>query len=67
MYISHVSLKQSVAEVGRYFGRDRTTVTHACEVIEDRREDPDVDRLLSSIESTIQVWLDYQHWIGSAQ
>lgn len=67
MYISHVWLKQPVSEVGRHFGRDRTTVTHACEVIEDRREDPDVDRLLTSIETTIDVWLDYQRWLGSAQ
>ncbi len=67
MYISHVSLKQPVPDIGKHFGRDRTTVTHACEVIEDRREDPDVDRLLTSIETTIDLWLDYQLWLGSAQ
>lgn len=67
MYIAHVGLKQPVRDIARYFGRDRTTVTHACEVIEDRREDPDIDRLLTSIESTIDVWVDYQRWLGSAQ
>lgn len=67
MYIAHVWLKQSLSDVGRHFGRDRTTVSHACEVIEDRREDPNIDRLLTSMEATIDVWLEYQGWLGSAQ
>jgi chromosomal replication initiation ATPase DnaA len=67
MYIAHVWRKHSLSDVGRHFGRDRTTVSHACEVIEDRREDPDVDRLLTSMEATVDVWLDFQGWLGSAQ
>jgi hypothetical protein len=43
MYVTHVSLGVSMQEVGRCFGRDRTTVRHACHLIEDMRDDDDFD------------------------
>lgn len=49
MYLMHVAEGRLYAEIGRVFGRDRTTVSHACAVIEERREcaafDEAVDRL----------------------
>ena len=36
--------------IGRAFGRDRTTATHACKVIEDLRDDPAVEMLLGACE-----------------
>ncbi|OQM75231.1 chromosomal replication initiator DnaA [Pseudaminobacter manganicus] len=50
MYVAHVVLKLSMMEVGRGFGRDRTTVLHACQMIEDMREDPDFDQLVLVVE-----------------
>lgn len=50
MYVCHVALRMPMVEVGRGFGRDRTTVSHACHVIEDRRDEPQFDALLSAIE-----------------
>ncbi len=50
MYVVHVWFGCSLSAVGRCFGRDRTTVAHACRVVEDRREDRRVDRLISAIE-----------------
>ncbi|MEQ1933493.1 MAG: helix-turn-helix domain-containing protein [Fimbriimonadaceae bacterium] len=50
MYLAHVSFGLSFSEVGRGFGRDRTTASHACKLIEDRRDDPAVDALLASLE-----------------
>lgn len=50
MYVTHVILRVSMREVGRGFGRDRTTVVHACHLIEDMREDPDFDRIVSMTE-----------------
>jgi chromosomal replication initiation ATPase DnaA len=58
MYIAHVWLGLSLSEVGRRFGRDRTTVAHACEVIEERRDDPRIDALLDVIESAVTSWHD---------
>lgn len=39
MYLVHVLLGRTYEQVGRVFGRDRTTVSYACARIEDRRED----------------------------
>lgn len=50
MYLSHVGFGLSLTEVGRLFERDRTTVAHACSVIEDRRDDATFDRTLELLE-----------------
>jgi hypothetical protein len=44
MYVTHVVLRLTMGEVGRGFGRDRTTVLHACQVVEDLRDDAEFDR-----------------------
>ncbi len=46
MYLAHVVCNIEVGEVGRSFGRDRTTVRHACGVVEDSRDDPGFDLTL---------------------
>src|SRR5262245_7761767 len=51
MYLSHVAFGVSLSEVGRAFGRDRTTAAHACRLIEDRRDDPAIEAVLASLES----------------
>lgn len=58
MYIAHVWLGLSLSEVGRRFGRDRTTVAHACGLVEDRRDDPIIDATLTVIESAATSWQD---------
>jgi chromosomal replication initiation ATPase DnaA len=50
MYLAHVAGGLPFAEVGRLFARDRTTVAHACSVVEDRRDDPVFDRALAVLE-----------------
>jgi len=50
MYVSHVVLCHSLTDIGLAFGRDRTTVSHACHVIEDRRDEPGFDRFIASVE-----------------
>lgn len=50
MYLAHVACGLSFTEVGLLFGRDRTTVAHACRVVEDRRDDPVFDRALELLE-----------------
>jgi chromosomal replication initiation ATPase DnaA len=51
MYVMHVCYQRHYAEVGRFFGRDRTTVSHACALVEEMREDPRFDAELDRIES----------------
>ena len=50
MYVCHVALQISLAEIGAAFGRDRTTVGHACNVVEDRREDRAFDDFVATVE-----------------
>ncbi|MDP2123671.1 MAG: helix-turn-helix domain-containing protein [Parvibaculum sp.] len=54
MYLTHVIFGVSLSEVGRLFGRDRTTAAHACRTIEDRRDDPDFDRLLDVLAQALE-------------
>jgi len=55
MYLAHVGCGLSLTEAGRLFERDRTTVAHACGVIEDRRDDPMFDRALDLLEWAVPV------------
>jgi len=50
MYLAHVVFAMNFAAVGRLFGRDRTTVAHACRVIEDGRDDGILDSRLAALE-----------------
>lgn len=53
MYVCHVALQIPQYEIGLAFGRDRTTVGHACNVIEDRRDDPAFDDFVSAVERMV--------------
>ncbi|MGB6119655.1 MAG: helix-turn-helix domain-containing protein [Mesorhizobium sp.] len=50
MYVTHVVFGLTMADVGYGFGRDRTTVRHACHLIEDLREDEDFDQVVAMME-----------------
>jgi hypothetical protein len=50
MYVTHVTLGVSMHEVGRGFSRDRTTVRHACHLVEDLRDDAEFDRTVAITE-----------------
>lgn len=56
MYIAHVRLGLNLGEVGRVFQRDRTTVGHACRLIEDRRDDEQLDFLINCLERAVEEW-----------
>jgi len=53
MYVCHVALQISQSDIGEAFGRDRTTVGHACHVVEDRRDDPAFDDFVSTVERLV--------------
>lgn len=53
MYVTHVALGFSFSEVGELFGRDRTTASHACKVIEDRRDNAEFDRFILRLEVAV--------------
>ncbi len=63
MYLGHVALRRSLTDVGKWFDRDRTTVAYACKKIEDNRDDPELDTVLSVFEEA----MDYTRKLMSAR
>lgn len=51
MYLAHVVFGLTMTQVGRCFERDRTTVRHACALIEDRRDQPGFDLAVAALEA----------------
>jgi len=53
MYLCHGGFQMSLARVAVAFGRDRSTVAHACHAIEDRREEPQFDLWIGALEALL--------------
>lgn len=58
MYVAHVVMQVPMADVGRAFGRDRSTVTYACHLVEDLREDRDFEDVISAVERVLKAVLE---------
>ncbi|MEZ5920228.1 MAG: helix-turn-helix domain-containing protein [Parvularculaceae bacterium] len=54
MYLCHVVGDMSLRDVAAAFGRDRTTVSHACHAIEDRRDCPLYDKQIEYLEARLR-------------
>src|SRR3954447_12325114 len=50
MYLAHIGFELSLAAISRVFDRDRTTVSHACHIVEDSRDDIWLDCRLEALE-----------------
>lgn len=61
MYICHVGFSLSFACIGRVFGRDRSTIAHACRVIEDERDDRWLDCRIAALELVCRSALEAVH------
>lgn len=55
IYLGHVACGLTYAQSGRLYNRDRTTAAHACNVIENRRDDPAFDRILEVLEGCVRM------------
>ena len=55
MYLAHTICGYTLTDVGEMFERDRTTVAHACRVVEDQRDDPHFDRALDLLERGVRI------------
>lgn len=58
MYFAHVVFSANLSRAGRIFGRDRTTARHACQRMEDWRDDGRIDRAFDALEPALRTWLD---------
>lgn len=58
IYLSHVVLGRSYREIGTYFGLDRTTVSHACVVIEDLRDESFFENSINELELEVSHYVE---------
>ena len=60
MYVAHTVFGMAMRDVAAGFARDRTTVMHACHLVEDMRDDTEFDAIVSTFEriaqSAFTVW-----------
>jgi chromosomal replication initiation ATPase DnaA len=54
MYLCHVAFALSLNRVAAAFGRDRSTVAHACHRIEDRRDEAVFDEWINALEAMLR-------------
>lgn len=52
MYVAYVGFGMSLKRVAAAFGRDKSTIAHACRAMEDRREEPAFDRWMEALEAS---------------
>ncbi|MEP3197063.1 MAG: hypothetical protein ABJO57_04275 [Lentilitoribacter sp.] len=55
IYLSHVVLGHSMRRIAQGFNIDRTSVSYACRKIEDKRDDDEHERFISSCERLIDI------------
>lgn len=55
IYLTHIILGRPQDVVADLFRRDRTTVAHACQIVEDRRDDPRLERAMARIEARFRL------------
>ena len=55
MYLAHICYEWPLQRVGAAFGRDRSTASHACHLIEDLRDDRGFDEALNAIEACLRA------------
>ncbi|MEL6111231.1 MAG: helix-turn-helix domain-containing protein [Pseudomonadota bacterium] len=69
MYLSHVIGQLTVAQVSEEFSRDRTTVTHALHIIEDRRDSPIFEQQMQFLERAYkkEVVNLHRNWLATSQ
>jgi chromosomal replication initiation ATPase DnaA len=56
MYLAHVVGGLTLTDIGHHFRRDRTTVAHACRLIETKRDDPGFDRVVALLEGVVPAF-----------
>lgn len=61
MYLTHVVLGETLTDIGLAFGRDRTTVSYACNLVEDMRDDVEFDRQVTKLEMRLQAMAARSH------
>jgi hypothetical protein len=66
VYLHHVAMGASLSDCARLFGRDRSTVRHACARIEDMRDDPAFDLGIARLAAALVAQREMLCALGAA-
>ncbi len=55
MYVANVVLGINMTTIGHGFGRNKSTVIHACHLIEDMRDDEEFDQIIARLEAIVHA------------
>ena len=67
IYLAHVGFGLNYTHLSEAFGRDRTTIRHACFRIEDARDEQNFDRALDLLEGALRLQATRLLAAGDAQ
>ena len=59
MYLTYTAFEMSLSRCAYAFGRDRSTVAHACHTVEARRDDAAFDNWVDGLESSLKTLAPY--------
>lgn len=65
IYLLHTGLSFSHAKISRIYNKDRTTISYACRLIEDLRDNPAFDDRILELEKTINTVLKLAAYVPS--
>jgi chromosomal replication initiation ATPase DnaA len=54
MYLSHIIYEMNHTLIGERFAKDRSTISHACKVVEESRDDPVFDMKIIKLENFLR-------------
>ena len=66
MYMMHVVLGRSLTEVGKFYSRDRTTVSYACMRMEDMRDNETFDIQVTELEQQYNQAISTGNFLDNA-
>lgn len=68
IYLAHVVGQLTVTQLAEEFDRDRSTVSHACHLIEDKRDSPIFDQQMNFLEKEFkrQIVDLYRNWLSES-
>ena len=67
MYLTYTAFGMSLARCAVAFSRDRSTVAHACQIIEDRRDEDGFDAWVDGLETGLKSLAPYAPPYGEVQ
>ena len=67
MYLTYTAFEMSLARCAAAFVRDRSTVAHACQAIEDRRDDEAFDEWVDGLEAGLKTLAPYAASLSEVQ